>query len=450
MGSNGGLSPQASIDDALAQTPPGRVVWVALSGGLDSSLLLTLAAEACRRHPRPLRALHVHHGLQAAADDFERHCRRLCSRLGVPLCVERVAVDLAAGKGLEGAAREARYAAFARRVAPGETLWLAQHRDDQAETFLLAALRGSGVRGLAGMPSLRTWRGRALARPLLTVSRSALEAEAARRGLAWEEDPSNADEGLDRNLLRASLLPRLEERWPRAGAALARSAALAGEAEALLGELAELDLERLGGDPACLAAGELGALSPPRQRLLLRHACQRLGLPTPPASRLATLLSQLGARLDGEARVAWPGAEARLWRGRLYLMAPLPALPTGWERRWEGASPLATPLGSCEVSLAGPTEGEGAGKGDLTLRPRRGGERLRLAGRGSRDLKRLLQELEVPPWRRQRLLVAWQMGSSGAETPVALLDPLAGRWLALAEGWRAQAGASSREKPAAC
>ncbi|QTF92356.1 ATP-binding protein, partial [Halomonas sp. BM-2019] len=133
------MSLQSAIDRALAQTPPGRCVWVALSGGLDSSLLLALAAEACRRHPRPLHALHVHHGLQAAADGFERHCRRLCSRLGVPLFVERVAVDLTAGQGLEGAARETRYAAFARRVAPGETLWLAQHRDDQAETFLLAA-----------------------------------------------------------------------------------------------------------------------------------------------------------------------------------------------------------------------------------------------------------------------------------------------------------------------
>lgn len=438
---SGSLPLQAVIDSALAETPPGRIVWVALSGGLDSALLLTLAAEACRRHPRPLHALHVHHGLQAAADEFERHCRRLCSRLGVPLFVERVEVDLAAGRGLEGAAREARYAAFARRVAPGETLWLAQHRDDQAETFLLAALRGSGVRGLAGMPPLRAWRGRAVARPLLEVPRASLEAEASRRGLAWVEDPSNADEALDRNFLRGTLLPQLEGRWPHAGAALARSAALAGEADALLGELAELDLARLGGDPACLAAGELGALSPPRQRLLLRHACQRLGLPTPPASRLETLLAQLGARLDGEARVAWPGAEARLWRGVLHLMAPLPALPAGWACRWDGVSPLSTPLGECAVRLAGPPEATGA----LALRPRRGGERLRLAGRGARDLKRLLQELDVPPWRRQRLLVAWHL-----DEPVALLDPLAGRWLAAAEGWRAQEERTSREKPAAC
>ncbi len=203
---------QAMIDSALAQTPSGRGVWVALSGGLDSALLLTLAAEACRRHPRPLRALHVHHGLQAAGDDFERHCRRLCARLGVPLFVERAAVDATAGQGLEGEARAARYAAFARRVPAGETLWLAQHRDDQAETFLLAALRGAGPRGLAAMPSARDLAGRRLARPLLDVTRAALEAEAARLALSWVEDPSNADTALDRNFLRHRVLPGLAER----------------------------------------------------------------------------------------------------------------------------------------------------------------------------------------------------------------------------------------------
>src|SRR5699024_4958773 len=159
------MSLQALIDDALAKTPPGRGVWVALSGGLDSALLLRLAADACRRHPRALRALHVHHGLQAAADDFERHCRRLCSRLGVPLSVARVAVDTGSGDGTEAAARRARYAAFARTVRRGERLWLAQHQDDQAETFLLAALRGSGPAGLAGMPRRREYKGIVIERP---------------------------------------------------------------------------------------------------------------------------------------------------------------------------------------------------------------------------------------------------------------------------------------------
>ena len=264
------MSLQSRIDNALAQTPPGRVVWVALSGGLDSSLLLTLAAAACRRHPRPLYALHVHHGLQAAADGFEIHCRRLASRLGVPLFVERVAVDAAGGLGLEGAAREARYAAFVGRVSPGETLWLAQHCDDQAETFLLAALRGSGVRGLAAMPPRRDWRERRLERPLLERSRGELAAEGARLGLVWVDDPTNADETLDRNFLRRAVMPLLARRWPHAGTALATAARHAGEADELLEALAALDLECLGGDAERLPVAGLGGLPAPRRRLLIR------------------------------------------------------------------------------------------------------------------------------------------------------------------------------------
>ncbi|MEQ6918550.1 tRNA lysidine(34) synthetase TilS [Halomonas aquatica] len=417
---------QPLIDDALALTPPGRCVWVALSGGLDSSLLLTLAAQACRRHPRPLRALHVHHGLQAAADGFERHCRRLASRLGVPLSIERIAVDLAAGQGLEGAAREARYAAFARCMAPGETLWLAQHGDDQAETFLLAALRGSGVRGLAGMPPGRDWRGRRLERPLLGVSRTTLEAEARRRGLAWVEDPSNEDESLDRNFLRLSVLPLLETRWPGAVRALARSAALAGEADGLLDELAGLDLERLGADTRRLPMEGLETLSAPRRRLLIRHACQRQGLPTPPARRLEALLAQLDARADAEVKVSWPRAEARVWRGYLYLLnAPVAALASDWRGEWDGQAPLVTPQGELRVVLG---RDDGAPV-RLRVMPRQGSERLRLAGRGRRDLKRLLQELGMPPWERERLLVVHQ-----GEEAVAVLEP-PGRWWVVAEGW---------------
>ncbi|MFP4264052.1 MAG: tRNA lysidine(34) synthetase TilS, partial [Halomonas sp.] len=170
----------------------------------------------------------------------------------------------------------------------------------------------------------------------------------------------------------------------------------------------------------------LAGLSPARRRLLVRHACGRLGLPSPPARRLESLLAQQAARPDAVPRVAWPGGEGLRWRGHLYLMAPPPALPEAWGLEWDGRAPLPTPLGSCPVALAGPKEGEKP----LRVAPRRGGERLRLAGRGSRDLRRLLQELEVPPWVRGRLAVVW-----AGEAPVALLDPLAGRWLALAEGW---------------
>ncbi len=313
-------------------------------------------------------------------------------------------------------------------MAPGETLWLAQHRDDQAETFLLAALRGSGVRGLAGMPTVREWQGRCFARPLLAHSRAELEAEAARLGLNWIDDPTNRDEALDRNFLRLRLLPLLQARWPHAAQALASSAAHATEADSLIDDLAAQDLAALGGDAARLPLAGLAGLSPARQRVLVRHACRRLGLPTPPQGRLATLLAQLEARPDAQAHVAWAEAEARIWRGGLHLLRRQPPPRGAWPLAWDGRSPLATPWGKAEATLV-PDEG---GEACLELRQREGGERLRLAGRGSRELKRLLQEAALPPWARERVVVVWH-----AAEPVAALALPEGRWLAVAAGWSA-------------
>ncbi|XKH60647.1 tRNA lysidine(34) synthetase TilS [Halomonas sediminis] len=427
------MSVNALLDDALADSVPGRIVWVALSGGLDSSLLLTLAARACHRHARPLYALHVNHGLQAAAAGFEIHCRRLCSRLGVPLYVEHVQVE-SAGQGIEDAARKARYGAFSRRVRTGDTLLLAQHQTDQAETFLLAALRGSGVRGLAAMPAVRQWHGARLVRPWLAISRARLKAEAEIELLAWVEDPTNQDRRLSRNFLRQAILPRLELHWPQAVSSLAQAAKQASEADALLDELAEMDLQAAGGEPSHLMLASLLTLSRARQRLLIRYACQQLGLATPPRARLETLLEQLEARHDAQPLVAWEQGEARVWKGRLYLSAPLQALPAGWQAGWDGRSRLVTPLGTLalvaheapEPSLCATALCETM----FEVRLRGGGEVLMIPGRGRRDLKRLLQESELPPWERKRLLIVTFQGVC-----VAVLRP-PGEVIAQAAGWR--------------
>ncbi|WP_422102796.1 tRNA lysidine(34) synthetase TilS [Vreelandella sp.] len=388
--------------DALAETPPGRRVWVALSGGLDSSLLLTLAADACRTSGHPLHALHINHGLQVAAADFETHCQQLCERLSVPLTTERVAVEVQ-GDGVEGAARRARYAAFQRHVAPGEALWLGQHQDDQAETLLLAALRGSGIRGLAGMPYSREWRGITLLRPWLSVSRQSLADTAHALSLIWCEDPTNCDLAFDRNRLRHDVLPTLTQRWPGAVRSLAHSAVLAGEADTLLASYAAEELATLTLAPGCIDAAALSLLPPPRQRLLVRTLCQQQGLPTPPQARLTSLLDQLYAAPDAQVLVEWPSVQARVWRGRLYVLAPPQRLPS-WQTEWDGEPGVLSPLGPLALTLTV----EPPASLPVTLRWRQGGEVLVLAGRGRRDVKRLLQESGMPPWERERLIVVME------------------------------------------
>ncbi|CDG51569.1 MULTISPECIES: tRNA lysidine(34) synthetase TilS [Halomonadaceae] len=393
---------QRLLNDALAETPPGRSIWVALSGGLDSCLLLALAARACEQADRHLRAIHINHGLQAAAQSFEAHCRDMCVRLNVPLTVVNVTVD-AQGEGIEGAARNARYEAFLATIPTGDTLWLAQHQDDQAETFLLAALRGSGLRGLAGMPYRREAQSTTLVRPWLSVHRAELEAAAGLLELRWCEDPTNQDIRFDRNRLRHRILPALRERWPTAVAALANSATNAGDADAVLSEYLAAELNELVTGEGQIDASALSQRSRPRQRLLVRTLCQQQGLPTPPQKRLESLLDQLNAKAGAAVCVEWPGAQARLWRQRLYLMVPFEAL-SSWEVSWDGQTPLETPIGPLGwqvASLQEPSQ-------PLRATWRQGGEVIQLPKRGRRDLKRLLQEADMPPWERQRLVVIMQ------------------------------------------
>ena len=200
---------------ALGPWRNAKAWHVALSGGLDSTVLLHLLVQLRKTHSLPpITAVHVHHGLQAAADAWPAHCQALCKGLGVPLQV--IAVQVQAGASVERAARDARYQAFTAISGAGEVLLLGQHRDDQAETLLFRLLRGAGVSGLAGMPRQRRLGAGHLCRPLLDVSRAQLESYARAQGLSWIEDPSNSQTDFSRNFLRHEVLPVLARRWPQA------------------------------------------------------------------------------------------------------------------------------------------------------------------------------------------------------------------------------------------
>ena len=384
----------------LPEPPRHAPILLGFSGGLDSSVLLNLlAADAGIRHGG-LRAIHVHHGLHADADAWAEDCQQRCDALDVPLSIVRVDVDRASGQGLEAAARAARHRAFAEALQDDEILALAHHRDDQAETFLLRAMRGSGVDGLA---SMRPWRAHAngwLWRPLLAVPRDTLDANARDNGLRWIEDASNGDPRFDRNFLRNELMPLLRQRWPQAAENLARCAALNAQAADLLDLDDASALQRATRDERTLDVEALRALPSARRARVLRRWITGLGLPPLPGNGIARIESDLlPARSDAEACFAWSGARVRRWRAMLHAELIRDPLPTDWSQAWDGATPMCLPTGDTLSLLGAPGF-------DQTLRvhARQGGERIVLPGRAhSHALKNLLQDMGMPPWQRERL-----------------------------------------------
>ena len=392
-----------ALADALAREHghPGhrQPVLVGFSGGLDSCVLLQLLAADPAARAAGLRAIHVHHGLHADADAWAAHCARRCAEMQVPLEIVRVAVACDSGLGLEGAAREARHRAFAAALRDGEVLALAHHRDDQTETFLLRALRGSGVDGLAAMRPWRAFGSGWLWRPLLALPRTALIEYATTRGLHWIDDPGNADGGPDRNYLRLQVMPLLRARWPHADAMFARSAGLAAQAAQLLAEDDARALAALGADDE-VQVEALRALPAERRARVLRRWIAGLRLPPLPAQGIARIEDTLlAAAADANPRFDWSGARVQRWRDRLHAGPILPPLPASWAREWDGRAPADLPGGG-RIALLGADGFDHP----LRLHARQGGERIRLPGRRhSHALKHVLQEQAMPPWRRERM-----------------------------------------------
>lgn len=266
-------------------------VAVAYSGGADSTALLLAAHQ---RWPAHVVALHVHHGLQAAGDDFERHARQFCTRHGIALQVQHVQASHEPGQSPEDAARLARYAALASMAleAGADHVLLGQHADDQAETLLLALSRGAGLPGMASMPEHFERAGMRFGRPLLDVPASDLRAWLLAQGHAFVDDPSNTDTRFTRNRIRALLMPAWEACFPGFRPMLARSARHAAQAQRLLDELAALDLSHTGVPPQIV---RLQSLSRDRQANVLRHWLRTSEGVAAATAQLDELLDQIAA-----------------------------------------------------------------------------------------------------------------------------------------------------------
>src|ERR1700694_2717388 len=350
----------------------GKRLAVGLSGGVDSVTLLHVLKNCAVESGFFLDAIHVHHGLSPNADAWAQFCGALCARWGVPLGVRRVKVAKKA-KGLEAAAREARYKVFTETTC--DAVVLAHHLDDQAETVLMNLLRGGGVRGASGMPARSRFDGKMLLRPLLEVPRAAIVAYSREHALEWVEDESNADESLTRNFVRRRLAPLIEMRFPRWRENLARAA-------------------------RHFAGMELDA------HALLREFLAEQGLRAPSEAKLIEMLKQL---TSGGARilVEHEGMRLRVYRGKL-AVTPATLAPPFTPVEWKGERRIPLPALGGKL-LFRRARGEGIDLHKLeqcrvAVRLRSGGERLQPdPRRPRRTLKNLFQEAGVPPWQRDRL-----------------------------------------------
>ena len=394
----------SDLESQLSELHCATQWYVGFSGGLDSTVLLHLLHEWCAANPDAptLSAIHINHGMQSAADEWQDHCEETCRSLQLVLRTHSVEVH-STGTG-ESAARDGRYRAFAEQLEPDAVLFLGHHLDDQVETFFLRLMRGAGVEGLVAMPRVRSLGEGQLVRPLLDCSRVELEHYAAHHGLAHVEDPSNQNTDMDRNFLRTQVLPLLASRWPAYRQSVARASGHMAAAALVLGEVPETVHSAMGDaglllESLTIGSGEVAATK-------LRAWLRSQGCQAPDHALLTEFLRQLRtAAVDSNPRLACSTYVLQRYLDGVYLVpdfvAPAPA-----------QSLDLVPEVRCEVPGAGTvnlqrSDGDGlilAPGEQLTVCWRQGGERCRLPGREqSQSLKNLLQEWRIPPWWRDRV-----------------------------------------------
>lgn len=383
---------------------------LALSGGLDSCVLLHLLKKVQDTYPFDLYAMHVHHGLSSNADAWASFCEQLCATLQVPLQVVHVHVNKSSKQGIEATARQLRYQAldeFLIHDRPPDFIVTAHHQDDQAETLLLQLFRGAGVKGLSSMAPIDVTR--KLLRPLLDVSRQVLNEYAVQQNLVWCEDESNDDTQYERNFLRHEVMPVLEARFQSVKSVLARTASHLAEANQLLESMAALDAETLLVDSSLCLKG-LAQLSLPRAKNLLRWWFLKNKLAMPAAEHLAQIIQQLlHAKTDADLLIQLQHLTLRRYQQRAYLCPQYSV--EAYDRVWTGEPCITLPGGGLlrfnEVVGHGLALKQGMTK--LRITNRSGGERFKPnALRPTRTLKYLLQEANVPPWQRAMLpLIYW-------------------------------------------
>jgi len=404
---------------------------VAYSGGVDSHVLLY----CCKQLNLPVRAVHVHHGLQTVADDWVIHCQQTCKNLQIPLEIIYVDAQQKRGQSPEEAARGARYQALQKKLTGNDCLLTAQHLDDQAETLLLQLFRTASTAGLSAMPLSRQLGDYVHLRPLLSFARKEIEEFAENNNLNWVEDPTNSDVSLDRNFIRKNIIPILKDRWPEITGQLSTVASLQSNNLQVLEDMAAIDLANAIKIPPCqsrlyvydiesvLSTVNLKQLSSARLLNLLRHWLLRhWNVKTTQAhaekiSPTRNLLEEIERSIiysqqDASPVITFSGYEFRKYQNDLYLLKPklLKSESGVIDQKtieWHPSTPLSLSMLNVQLEAIKIT-GEGLKLNllneSLKICFRKGGEKFHPAQRKhSQSLKKLLQEACILPWERDTI-----------------------------------------------
>ena len=392
----------------LAHIKPGDHLTIALSGGVDSVVLLDILIVLSKQIPFTLSAVHVNHGISSNANRWSRFCCDLCHAYGISIYIAYLQIKKETGVSLEAIAREERYRVFSHM--PADFIVVAQHLDDQAETLLLQLFRGAGIRGLSAMPVLRKQSAIApqILRPLLEISRHSIEDYARHNKLRWTNDESNDDTAFNRNFLRHDILPILRKRYPNYPNTLLRTSRHLSEASQLLDELAAMDSENcLVGD--MLQIDCVRKLSFARVKNLLRYTLVQQGAMLPSAAKLEDIANQLlSVNRDNQLHITFGNYEIRCFKGAVYILHKKSRIQCLDQYPWRGETHLALPhlngaIHFTEVVNQG-IDRQKLQTGSVTVRARTGGERFTPAcNRPRRSLKNLLQETSIPPWQRRSM-----------------------------------------------
>ncbi|QOJ24344.1 MAG: tRNA lysidine(34) synthetase TilS [Gammaproteobacteria bacterium] len=390
----------------LAHIKPGDHLTIALSGGIDSVVLLDILNVLAKQAPFTLSAVHVNHGISSNAAQWSRFCCNLCHAYGISIYIAHLHITKETGMSLEAIAREERYRVFSRMQT--DYITVAQHLDDQAETLLLQLFRGAGIRGLSAMPVMRKQNSASapqILRPLLEIPRHIIEAYAQQNNLRWINDESNDDTAFNRNFLRHDILPLLRKRYPNYPKTLLRTSRHLSEASQLLDELAAMDSEN------CFVSGMLQIdrvrkLSFARAKNLLRYTLLQHGAALPSTAKLEDIANQLlSASKDNQLHITFGNSEIRCFKGAVYILtkklSPLSFGQFAWHGEMHWALPhLSGTIRFTQVMNQG-IDAEKLLAGPVTVRSRQGGERYTpVCNRPRRSLKNLMQEACIPPWQR--------------------------------------------------